>query len=407
MSPIYIKTLVALAATLALSATYCNTQLHTEFHASTNFGHGAGVHFDFNLNTHEHHLVSMTLPTIQNTLRMNPYMYHPVDVNLLMAGQHPTLSLGRFIRQRSYDLSRAAGLVIETLGWRARMKLPEMSAANFPCDLFKMGLIFEYGVARNVIPDGKHVEGSPIIWLRLRALGKIIKYLERLTPTRVTSAIANTPRSAWYKVRKAFSLAPRSVYRHSARQSSSPIVRDLSVRNDDSVMHVLSAIAWWLDEWTRQNPGKKATLIMDFENSDYAFASWTVGDFLVKLDDHFPDLFDQIVGFRYAAKLWSLHSPISMFTRIFKKTVQSAPETDMKLKFIKPDTQIYNILPIHHEHGHVMLPPHLAEPCVPRDYPAPAGCNPSHEMRNGLYDQHFWHAMHQESYQACHTNKDL
>lgn len=405
MSPVF-KTLVALAAILVLSAIDCNTHLFTEIH-QPGYGYGGGGG-NFHVGSHPHlhssaqDLVSMVLPTLKNS----PYLYHPVDVDYLLAGKHPSLDLNRFIRQRSNDLSRAAHLVFDTLGWRAKLRLPESSAADFPCDLFKMGLIFEYGVARNIAPDGKHVNGSPIIWLRLRALGKMIKYLERLTPTRMTSAIANSPRSAWSKVRKAFSRAPKGVYRQSARDSGKTIVKDLSIRNDDSVMHVLRAIAWWLDEWTRQNRGKKATLIMDFENSDYAFASWTVGDFLVKLDDHFPDLFDQIIGFRYSAKLWSLQSPISMFTRIFKKTVQSAPETDMKLKFIKPDTQIYNILP-RHQHGHVMLPPHLAEPCVPNDYPTPAGCANHHQMQNGVYDQHFWHAMHQESYQACHEKKDL
>lgn len=331
-------------------------------------------------------LLAATVPLLRN----NPQLYHPNDVESFVAGIG-ALAPSRFLKQRSSDYNRASNLVLQTLAWRNRVGLPYLEARNFPCDLFRMGLIFEQ-------PVTALSQSNPIIWLRLGALGSIIRHLERFTPSRVMSAAVHGPSSGWHKVRRMFMRADNRVLRDSVKAAHKPMVRSLSANNEPTVMHVLNSIAWWLNEWVLRNPDKKATLIMDFENTDYALASWTVGDFLVKLDDYFPDLFDQVIGFRYKAKIWSLHSAISMFTRIFKSKFASSLETDLKLRFIRPEQEILNLMP--RDANGFMLPEHITGSCVAPIYPPPVGCSEEHKP-GGLYDPHFWQELHNEFYFTC------
>lgn len=403
------STLVALAATLVLLIINSNyTLAQSASSASTASGHdghpqgvpqphgGVAVPVPGGAGSLSPEADPYTAPLLAATvplLRNNPNLYHPNDVDNFVAGIG-ALDPARFLRQRSSDYNRASDLVLKTLAWRQRVGLPYLEARNFPCDLFKMGLIFEQ--------PGGEIGGNPIIWLRLGALGSIIRHLERLTPGRLVSAAVNGPSSGWHKVRRMFMRADNRVLRDSVRAANKPLIRSLSVNNEPTVMHVLNGIAWWLDNWVQMNPDRKATFIMDFENTDYALASWTVGDFLVKLDDHFPDLFDQIIGFRYKAKIWSLHSAISMFTRIFKSKFESSPETDLKLRFISPERKILDLMP-RNVNG-FLLPEHITGSCVAPIYEPPIGCSEEHKP-GGLYDPHFWQELHNEFYYTCKVPK--
>lgn len=363
---------------------------------------------------------------LANLASANPHLFDAEDVRKFLNDEGSSAA-NRFLNQRQYNLRRAFGLTKSALKWRKDVGLNKMEASDFPCDLFKLGLIFEHGRAHHQGADGQYVETNPVIWLRLGALGSIVKQLERLTPSRVVSYAYNAPRNLISKARHAVS-SRRSKRRARRHQQSSqaaaaaavagpavainnnhnnphiqPMIRDMSVGEHDTINQVLKAIAWWIDDWVKRNPeDARATLVLDFENTDFAFASWSIGEFLIKLDDLFPDLFDQIIGFRYKPKLWSLHSPISMFNRIFKSRVSSSPETDRKLKFVTTEPQISAYMPRVDSQGFTMLPAHVSGSCLgPDESKTPAGCQAQATGGNGLYDPNFWQAIHNEFYYSC------
>lgn len=338
-----------------------------------------------------------------NEANAHPNLYDPQDVDAFMSTDS-YLSHIKFFNQRSGDWLRAYGLAVNTLRWRKAMGLNSLDASKFPCDLFKLGLIFEYGQTHQHqdLATGQIEAGSPVIWIRLGALGKVVKHLERFTPKRLISFVHSTARTASKKARHFVNQATLRLPPHKAR--SAPLIRDLSMKENPTIEHVLRAIAWYLNNWMLTHPADaRATLVLDFEGTDFAFSSWSMGQFFVKLDDNFPDLFDQILGYRYKPKLWSLHSPISMFNRIFKSRISSSPETDAKIKFIRNEPEISTFMPRVDVNGYSMLPEHVSGECIAPNIQAPAGCGADTNALagSGLFNPLLWEAVHNEFYQMC------
>lgn len=367
-------------------------------------------------NSHQH------LPTVTNEplnrlkrtvaaqVSRNPNLFDPEDVESFLH-DHGAVAARQFMAQRSLKWRRAARLAVSALKRRKILGVQDADADDFPCDLFALGLIFENGRAHHQGPDGQYVEGNPVIWIRVGALGSVVKHLEKFTPSRLISYAYNTPRDAISKLTRSISSSRLNSRRQRRNRIKNKlgrsgdgqrIIKNNSVKEHQTVTHIMRAIAWWLDDWVTKHPeGSKATLVLDFEDTDFAFASWSVGEFFVKLDDIFPNLFDQIIGFRYKPKLWSLHSPISMFNRIFKSRFSSSPETDAKLKFVSTEPQMSMFMPRVDARGFTMLPEHVQGTCMEPDMgKAPAGCS-SEPSANGLYDPSFWQAVHNEFYHVC------
>lgn len=349
---------------------------------------------------------------VAERVSIHPNLYEPDDVDAFLHDDGP-LAAERLLRQKGYKWRSASKLALRALRWRKKLQLFHGTASDFPCDLFTLGLIFEYGHAHHQDANGDYVEGNPVIWIRLGALGSIIKHLERLTPRRVLSFARHTRKSSIRHLRRAERREARREARRVARRGGlrgivrnvkDRIVPNRSLNEHQTINHVLRAIAWWLGDWIRRNPNNaQATLVLDFENTDAAFASWSIGEFFVQLDDFFPDLFDQIIGFRYRPKLWTLHSPISMFVRIFKSRISSSPETDRKLKFVSTEPKISAYIPRVDSQGFTMLPEHVSGTCMgPDSTKAPAGCQQD-STADGLYDPGFWQAIRNEFYYACRT----
>ena len=333
----------------------------------------------------------------------NPHLFDPNDVQNFL-NEAGAVAASRFLAQRSYNARAAAKLAVETLKWRKGMFLSTLKPAHFPCDLFELGLIFQYGQSRISDEIGQY-GGNPVIWIRLGALSSIIKHLERPRPTRVLSFAHNTPRTAFSRLReKHTTRKSRRGYAVMERNTSRQrIIPNMAMKEHHTVSHVFRALSWWLDNWVwTQPPNAKATLVLDFENTDASFASWSSGDFMIKLDDHFPNLFDQVLGFRYKPKVWfSPQSYVSMLTRVFKSRVSSSFETDRKLKFISREPQIGNYIPRVDVNGYTMLPEHVSGECVgPDKNKAPVGCQLDRNANN-LFDPEFWTAIFNEFYYTC------
>lgn len=342
--------------------------------------------------------LSLLKRSFANEFASHPHLYDAKDAADLINDPDSVMA-GLFLNQRSNNWERAYWLAVDTLRWRAKMGINQLTASLFPCDLFRLGLIFE---------DGNAYNGNPVIWVRLGALGSVIKQMEKLTPKKVTSFAYNTLRSAAKKSKRAYRRARRSRKRRQQNVEKAPMIENLTVKNDQTISNVLRAIAWWLNDWrSRQPVDTRATLVLDFENNDYALSSWSMGEFFIGLDDHFPDMFEQVIGFRFKPKLWSLHSPISMFNRIFKSRIQSSPETDAKLKFVKLEPEISSFMPRVDANGFTMLPEHVAgnsQPdCLGPTREPPAGCQEDADalVASGLYDPHVLQAIRHEFYQIC------
>lgn len=334
----------------------------------------------------------------------NPSLYDYRDLQEFLQGEGGSYAL-KFLNQRSNHVGRAFKLAWQTLRWRHKMGIRDLSAADFPCDLFEMGLIFESGVAHHMDPTiGRYVEDNPVIWIRLGALGSTVKEKkEKLTTKRMWSSVYHSVITTKNSIQKTFRRSQSSGNLPQATENRPPMIESMSVKDDITIQHINRAIAWWLEDWRQKHgPDAKATLVLDFENTDFAFSSWTMGEFLISLDDYFPDMFDQIIGFRYKPHMYSLHSRISMFNRIFKSRFAASPETDRKLKFVS-EQQISSYMPRVDAQGVSMLPHHVAGYCGGPRYQPPAGCQAdlSQLAAAGIIDPEMWAAVYNEFYQIC------
>lgn len=329
---------------------------------------------------------------ITQEVTAHPELYDAQDIDAFMTDDNIPVS---FLNQRSNDWQRAYKLAVKTLRWRASMGLSQLAPSHFPCDLFRLGLIFEHGLSHERAPSGEYVLGNRVIWIRLGAIGSVIKHLERFTPKRMLSFTLNTAKSGTSM------LSPR---KSRSNRNKKPLVQDLSMRNERTVMHVFRSIAWWLENWRITHPpGTRATLVLDFENTDFALASKSAGEFFLGLDEYYPDLFDQIIGFRFKLKIFSIHSPITLANKLFKSRLASSPETDRKLKFVKTEPKISAYIPRVDVNGFSMLPEHVSGYCVSPSRLPPAGCVERTQMvgYDELFDPQLWQAIHNEFYQLC------
>lgn len=363
---------------------------------------------------------------IQTEASANPAIYDVRDLGEFLQDADGSFA-SKFLNQRSNHVGRAFKLAWQTLRWRHAMGIRNLRAEDFPCDLFELGLIFESGIAHHLGPNGEYIQGNPIIWIRLGALGGVVKERkEKFSAKKMWSTVYHSFKQAGSKTKTttqrtfhhsystasgARAQSPEMGGAHAAasagtfvHQTPTPMVESMSVKDDRTMNHINRAIAWWLEDW-RQRHGlnAKATLVLDFENTDFAFSSWTMGEFFISLDDYFPDLFDQIIGFRYKPRMWSLHSPISMFNRIFKSRFASSPETDRKLRFVKSEVQISNYMPRVDLHGFTMLPDHVSGNCLGPVHAPPAGCQQdlSPLVAAGLIEPEMWAAVRNEFYNIC------
>lgn len=340
---------------------------------------------------------------VQTEAQANPKIYDYRDLQEFLEEDEGHY-VGKFLKQRSNHVGRAYKLAWQTLRWRHKMALRNLGPQDFPCDLFELGLIFESGVAHHKEANGQYIKGNPVIWIRLGALGGIVKERkEKFSAKRMWSSVYHSVKTAGSKT--------KTTTQKTFRQATSapgaargPLVESMSVKDDKTMTHIERAIAWWLENWRQTHgPDAKATLVLDFENTDFAFSSWTMGEFFISLDDYFPDMFDQIIGFRYKPSLWSLHSPISMFNRIFKSRFSSSPETDRKLRFLSQEHQIGSYIPRVDQQGFTLLPDHVSGNCVGPVHRAPAGCQRDTRplVEAGLIDQGTWSAVSEEFYNIC------
>lgn len=323
----------------------------------------------------------------------HPELYDPQDIEAFMVDDNIPIS---YLNQRNNDWTRAYKLAVKTLRWRHFIGLNHLTPSHFPCDLFRLGLIFEHGQSHTRAETGEYILGSPVIWIRLGAVGSVIKHLEKFTPKRLLSFTLNTAKSGTNR------LLPK---RNKAnQQNKKPFFQDMSMKNDRTVMHVFKSIAWWLENWKVSHlPGTKATLVLDFENTDFALASKSAGEFFLGLDDYFPDLFDQIIGFRFKLKKFSVHSPITLMNKLFKSRLASSPETDRKIKFVNTEPKISAYMPRVDVYGYSMLPEHVSGNCVSPSRLPPPGCVDQNETTgwDELFDPQLWQAIHNEFYQLC------
>lgn len=349
---------------------------------------------------------------LQNEVEKYPDLFDRADVEAVLMDPD-SIYATQFLNQRSGNWARAYKLAVQTLRWRADLGLNQLQPYMFPCDLFTLGLIFEHGYTHQLDENGAYVPGNPVIWIRLGALGSVIKQLEKFTGKRLASfainymhAVGNTARNLGSKL---VHPGRKQVLPAIKRASVAPSPRkreNLSVKNERTISHVLKSIAWWLDDWQRSHaPGSQATLVLDFESTDFALSSTSMSEFLMNLDDHFPDLFDQIIGYRYKSNfIRSIHSPLSLFNKIFSARIKSSPETDKKVKFVNREADISAYMPRVDSEGFTMLPDYISGKkslCKGPIHAPPEGCQTQLDDSNDLYDPLIWQAIHNEFYQKC------
>lgn len=339
--------------------------------------------------------------------RANPDLYDRRDLKRFFDDPSGYSAL-RYLVQRSYDEQRAFKLVMETLRWRHRIGLNQVLAEDFPCELFRFGLIFESNNANHELD----ATSNPVIWIRLGALGKVVKNLEKLTPGRLVSYTLGTAKAVANEGQRL--VKDRSALRQRPGVTASALAQTIqnegalkqSMQDDKTFRYLLLAIAWWIEDFEqRHGLAKHASLVLDFENTDSAFSSWSMGEFFIGLDDHFPDLFDNIIGFRYKPKIWSLHSPISMFNRIFTSRITSSPETDKKLKFVRNDNQLGKFIPRVDSNGMTLLPEHLTGECFGPSQVPPARCQKNARLLQDRYDQKVWKLIEDELFRTCKAKR--
>lgn len=314
----------------------------------------------------------------QETFRQNllvevnkhAYLYDRSDVDRILSDEY---SVMKYLHQRNYDPKRAYKLAVDNLRWRAKNGISGLSAADFPCDLFSQGLIFESGQYSHEYDKRTrtYVQGGQVIWIRLKTLGNLVKELESLSPARLATSTYNAARKATRKIKK----DTKRMFGYRDHVQRPPIMSSRSVENDSTIQLILKSIVWWLDDWEQRHPpGTQATLVLDFEDSADAFSSFTIGEFFIKLDDLFPAMFDRIIGFRFKVSFWSVKDKLSMFNRIFKSRFVSSVETDRKLKFVSRKPQLSKYMPSVDERGFSMLPPHVSGIYDRPLYQVPYGC---------------------------------
>lgn len=396
--------LVVLATLLALSCKSVCAELEQDEQSSElselpNYipGEEETLPFDSSLN--------LLRKSMSEEVNANQQLYDADDVETFFNGDRGLIA-PNFLIHRDGDWKKAYKLAVKTLRWRARNGISKLTASDFPCDLFSLGLVMEYGKTRSMArSDSTMIPSEPVIWVRLGALGSIIKYLERYRPRSVATGAMNMFRRGRSKLSSWMSFSER----HNPLQQRDPRIhhfRDQSMSQDPTIQHVLKSITWWLDNWRKSNnPGARATLVLDMENTDFAFSSKSVANFLVGLDDKFPELFDRVILYRYRSK-WNsfIHSPVSMINRIFRTRVGSSMATFNKIRIVAHESDISHYIPRVDSNGTLLLPEYITGDCLGPIYEKPAGCREDSQAlasETGMYDGKLWQSIYNEFYQMC------
>lgn len=338
-------------------------------------------------------------------VQAHPHLYDSEDIEIFFNSDRGQTA-SNFLIQRDGDWKKAYRSAVKTLRWRAMNRIAKLDASDFPCDLYSLGFITEHGLTRPVAKSDKIVIPSePIIWIRLGALGNIVKHLERYSPRKMAATTWNSLEKARSKLLSWTSWRRRQglVQEHGLRTYQ---FEDRSLSRNPTIQHALKSIAWWLDNWRSTNtPGAKATLVIDMENTDFAFSSKSVANFFIGLDEKFPNLFDQILLYRYRFKSTSLiHSPVSMINRIFRTRVSSSMATFNKIRIIRHESDINSYMPRVDSNGHSLLPDFVSGDCSGPIYEKPIGCHEDSRqlaLQKGMYDGDLWTSIYNKFYQMC------
>lgn len=294
-------------------------------------------------------------------------IYDRDDIEMFFNGDRGSTA-EKFLLQAQNDWRRAYKLAVQTLRWRAHNGISHLRASDFPCNLFNLGLIFEEGTSRS---------GRPVIWIRLAALGSVVKYMERIDPRtllrRAPPYALNKASSLWAKARYLLSSSRRDGLVQTERKV--PFVEPYSMSRKGGINHVLKSIVWWLDEWQKEHDAHEdATLVLDFENTDYAFSSEVLAGFFLKLDDRFPTMFDRVIMYRYRPHITSMHSPISALNLLVRSHLRSSMTTFSKLSSVRHEADISKYIARVDVDGKLLLPKYINGECVGPIYEKPDGC---------------------------------
>lgn len=349
------------------------------------------------------HMVSYLREMIVQEVNRRPDLYDPVDIKNVVESSNEWHAR-RFLEQRSYDLGRAYQLAIKTLRWRRKYELSSLRPENFPCDIFALGLIFEHGVSNDIIHEGQRFPGVPVIWLRMGALGRVVKKLESYSPKRI---VANYARSMYSLAKGTIKFLDKFHGRqpHDFEKPEVTLTKNGAAADHPAINFILRAIAWWIQDWEqRHNYESDAILLIDFENHGGVFSSFSVMDFVVGLDDRFPGLFDQIIGFRHKTNLLSLHAPAQLHNKVLGSRILSSMETDSKLRYASSRNELAQYIPIATFHeGIDLLPEHVRGDCAGFYKDVPLGCN--HDViqfeMNAPFDVRVLQEVKTEFYNRC------
>lgn len=294
------------------------------------------------------------------------------DVKNLLEG--PNSLVVRYLNQREHNVDKAVSLAKSVLKWRKSINLNSMQVDPILCDLYGKGLIFEQNVKAQ----------NPIVWIRLGMLSNIIDKLHT----------AKLP-----------DLSPRTL-KNLARGSLKITGNSASTENY-LVKTILNAIAWWLNDWDSRNLDAKTILVLDFENSKSIFGnSISVGEFLMKLDDKFPDLFKKVIHFREepSTTLIDKHitnTVVSKLNRLVQSKITSRVVNDKTLIANRID-ELVPMIGTGHLKGESQVPDHVFGKCVSRLYNLPRVCSAMSPHQLGPQQHDLLNAIGNTFTSSCH-----
>lgn len=305
--------------------------------------------------------------------------FNAMDIEDLMHG--PGRLLQRYLIQRDFDIPKTRDLIINVLAWRKKMAINQLDGREIACELFRLGFIFEQKSAQT----GRE-SANPVIWIRLGALGEAVKAIKSRRHSSPIKALTSDVKMVKTTARKIFDGAARRgpskrLARMVASGDGGAQIKDdstdpRSLANDATLQLLLRSIAWWINDWDQHHPLSKATLLLDFEESDTVFSSSSIGSFLIQLDDRFPDLFEKIIAFRYATPATCfLKNQVSYLNRVFLSRVAASDKTFKKISFIGHKDEVQKYISDQRVKGANDIPEHVLKTCTHRSYPLPQSCS--------------------------------
>lgn len=315
---------------------------------------------------------------LSKDFKSKPTLFDEQDMNQILRGSNRLLM--RYLNQRDFDVGQAHKLAVNVLYWRNKIQIHKPRMASIACDLYKDGLIFEQKVTPLI--HGESSPQKPVIWIRLGALGEAVQALKSNAHFSARKAITAKKNVAKLSLNKILDVAKKTASRHAHEPheiSEVELKHDYdptALMNDASLNLVLTSIAWWLNDWDIKHPEQKANLVLDFEGNNSAFGSSSIGTFFIQLDDRFPDLFDQIIAYRYEPPTsWTLPHKVGYLNRIFFSKVAASDKTNKKIKFVEKKADVETYISDQRSKGTNDIPEHVLKTCVRRSYQVPEFCH--------------------------------